>query len=171
MRTTVASASPFTPGLRRGEAVRLRRSGSGAAHGGGALCEHPNIAGPTPANPTIAAVLASPVNPEPIARMFGAGSLPVNGRTAQAKGHGAPARPPRVRAGDHSSLDDGRAVRRPARVAVRRATTRALAAAAAIGGRERLDVMVTASAGHSVAVAPGRVRFRVRPLVWCFVGF
>src|SRR3569833_485252 len=133
MRTTVASASPFSPGFRRCEAVTVRRSGSGAAHGlaagavadpagagvaagGGALCGHPDMAG-TPPNPTNAAVVANPLSRVAFARMFRARSLPANGRTAQAKGHLATARPPRVRARDHldRSLAIGRRPLRPLR--------------------------------------------------------
>src|SRR3569623_1961078 len=107
MRTTVASASPFSPGFRRCEAVTVRRSGSGAAHGlaagavadpagagvaagGGALCEHPNMASPTP-NPTIAAVVANPLSRVAFARKYRARSKPAKGRTAKAKGHHATA--------------------------------------------------------------------------------
>src|SRR4051812_25796160 len=97
MRTTVASASPFSPGFRRTEAVRLTCSGSGAAHafgagaapgagvgaaaaGGGAECEQPNAATPSAAAIVVTvAILANAVNPEPFAHMFGAGSLPAKG--------------------------------------------------------------------------------------------
>src|SRR5712672_2428340 len=86
MRTTVASASPFSPGFRRADARTFTRKGSGVVHGaaagGGGECEHASrnsadsAASPAHRN-------ANPANPKRLAPIPARRSLPAKCQGAQ----------------------------------------------------------------------------------------